>query len=261
MKAVAKVRIICKECKKTFEVLPYIAKHQKFCSIKCKSSFFGKIIRGENHPLYNHNVKPRKCKICDKIFRPYVSNAKKGMGKYCSLNCYWKSLRTGKFVKCFFCGKKFYCHPRKLHKKIRLFCSNKCKMNVLGREHGFKKGNVPWWKLNNVPHPAVVTHKPNKIEKRLISIIDKNNLPFKYVGDGQIWIGSKNPDFISLNEKKIIELFGDFWHTQKVRCFEETENGRKEHFLKYGYKTLIIWEHELVNEKGVLNKIENFVLQ
>ena len=100
--------------------------------------------------------------------------------------------------------------------------------------------------------------KPNKKEKILMDLIKKYKFPYVYVGDGEKIIGVKNPDFIMLNGKKIIELFGDYWHTKKVRCFEETEKGRIEYFKKYGYKTLVIWEHELNNPALMADKIKNF---
>lgn len=100
--------------------------------------------------------------------------------------------------------------------------------------------------------------KPNKPEKLLIEIINKNNFPFIYVGDGRKIIGSKNPDFIHKSDKKIIELFGDYWHTQRVRCFEETEKGRKEYFKKHGYKTLVLWEKELKDIEDIIKKISIF---
>jgi very-short-patch-repair endonuclease len=100
--------------------------------------------------------------------------------------------------------------------------------------------------------------KPNKKERILINLINKNNLPYKYVGDGKLIIGSKNPDFVHKARNKIIELFGDYWHTKKARCYEETENGRKDYFKKYHFETLIIWENELKNLNLVLEKIKLF---
>ena len=100
--------------------------------------------------------------------------------------------------------------------------------------------------------------KPNKKEKILIDLINKNNLPYKYVGDGGLIIGSKNPDFVHNKDNKIIELFGQYWHTKKVRVYEETEKGRIEFFKRYNYQTLIIWEGELNNLNIILEKIRSF---
>ncbi len=96
---------------------------------------------------------------------------------------------------------------------------------------------------------------PNKSEKKLLNIMIKNNLDYKYVGDGSVIIGHKNPDYINTNGKKIlIEHFGDYWHQN------DTGEERIKNFEKYGFKTLIIWEHELKEPTTVVNKIKNFEL-
>lgn len=35
---------------------------------------------------------------------------------------------------------------------------------------------------------------------------------FTFVGDGKVIIGGKNPDFINEKNKKLIEVYGDYWH-------------------------------------------------
>lgn len=101
--------------------------------------------------------------------------------------------------------------------------------------------------------------KPNKPEKQIINLIKQNNLPFNYVGDGKIWFSNNNhsfnPDFLSKNPKHIIEVFGDYWHKDTQKLDKE----RIRTYKKYGYKTLIIWEHELKNKDIVLNKIRKFI--
>jgi len=104
--------------------------------------------------------------------------------------------------------------------------------------------------------------KPNKPEKQLDKLLQKlfpNQ--WKYVGDGSFLIGFKNPDFINITEqKKIIELFGDYWHSQEatMRTREEEEQQRMDHFGKYGYQTLIIWEHELGDTTLLERRIMEF---
>ena len=45
---------------------------------------------------------------------------------------------------------------------------------------------------------------------------------------------------------------------KKVRCYEETEEGRIKYFNNYGYKTLVIWESELKDKNKVLERLLNF---
>jgi len=103
----------------------------------------------------------------------------------------------------------------------------------------------------------------NKVENKLKNILEKNNLPFNYVGNGKIWFRGEtqafNPDFLSKNPKHIIELFGDYWHNREDMKLRDKE--RLETYSKYGYKTLIIWEHELNNLSTIkiVNKIKEFI--
>lgn len=95
--------------------------------------------------------------------------------------------------------------------------------------------------------------RPTTLEQQLISIIENNKLPYKYVGDGQFILGGKNPDFLNTNGKKqLIEAFGTYWHD----VFDVAE--RIEHFRQYGFDTLIIWEDEMKNRDTVISKIKKF---
>jgi len=99
--------------------------------------------------------------------------------------------------------------------------------------------------------------RPNKCEQYLITLLQKNNLPYKYVGNGEFILGGRNPDFLSINgKKKLIELFGDYWHSNK---FNEklSAKDRIKFFKKFGFDALIIWEYEL-KDFEILNKIKRF---
>jgi very-short-patch-repair endonuclease len=95
--------------------------------------------------------------------------------------------------------------------------------------------------------------KPNKPEQKIITLMEENKLPFKYVGDGQFILGGKCPDFLNVNVKKqVIELFGTYWHD----ILDVAR--RTEHFRQYGFDTLVIWEDELSNASKVVSKITKF---
>lgn len=94
--------------------------------------------------------------------------------------------------------------------------------------------------------------KPNNVEKKLDKILQKL-IPneYKYVGAGEVIIAGKCPDFINANgQKKIIELYGDWWHRN------DDPQDRVDLFAQYGYKTLVVWEKELKNieklKKGIM---------
>ncbi len=84
--------------------------------------------------------------------------------------------------------------------------------------------------------------KPNKAEQKLLQCIRELNLPYEYVGNGAVWIGGLNPDFISWKEKKIIELFGRYWHSGENLRKQKTENERRRIFKQAGFEMLVIWD-------------------
>ena len=96
--------------------------------------------------------------------------------------------------------------------------------------------------------------KQNKMEKKVENTIYEI-LPneYKFVGHGEVVIAGKCPDFININnQKKIIELYGDYWHEG------QDPQDRIDIFAKYGYDTLIIWEHELKDIEILKKKINEF---
>ena len=119
-------------------------------------------------------------------------------------------------------------------KKSGKFCSNRCEM-LSQRKSG------------------VFNIKPNNTEKCLIGLCEENNLPFRFVGDGEVWLGNRNPDFLNTNGKKqVIELLGTYWHS----LFDGAQ--RKEHYRQYGFDCLIIWEEELTDMRKVQAKVRRY---
>ncbi|MEK6792474.1 MAG: NUMOD3 domain-containing DNA-binding protein [Nanoarchaeota archaeon] len=77
---------------------------------------------------------------------------------------------------------------------------------------------------------------PNKPENRLNEIIKNNKLPYTFVGNGRIIIGGFNPDFISDDNKTVVEVFGDYWHNRKD--WIERDKKRFETFKYNGYNSI-----------------------
>jgi len=99
--------------------------------------------------------------------------------------------------------------------------------------------------------------KPNNCEKSILNLLKELDLDeYIFVGDHSLWIGGKNPDFINENENKIIEFFGDYWHSEEVTGVSHAveEERRIKHFEEYGYQVLVIWEYELKNKELLRKK-------
>ena len=132
----------------------------------------------------------------------------------------------------------------------------------------FKKGHIPWIKGKRGVSPSEehrkkisLAHKgkklseehrrkilsrrtiPSSYEKRIINLIDKYNLPFKYVGNGSFFVGRMNPDFIHIEGYKIvIEVYGKYF---KKDDYEKTRSKR---MAEHNYKVIFISEKELFSK-------------
>lgn len=111
---------------------------------------------------------------------------------------------------------------------------------------------------------AALKMRPTKPEKIVKQIIKNNNLPFKYVGNGEVIISGCNPDFISTdNANRIIEVFGRPFHDPfssfrvNIRC-RQSYWGRKCFFKSLGYDLMILWADELMNKDEVERKISHW---
>jgi len=126
------------------------------------------------------------------------------------------------------------------------------------------KGKMP--KNINILHSkenikkALTRRIPTSLEDKFQKIIDKYNFPYKYVGDGKVFIERYNPDFINTNHKKIaIEVYARYYKLRNNKTIEEWKEERQKVFNKYGWEIIFFNEVE-VNEENVLNKLGKEVI-
>lgn len=104
--------------------------------------------------------------------------------------------------------------------------------------------------------------RPTSIEKRFIDIIEKHSLPFEYAGNGRRIIGSRCPDFIhSQNPKKVIEVFGTYFHSPEVNKNvhpSRTYDGTIQYYNQHGVDCLIFWDTQLENEQAVVDTVRRW---
>lgn len=134
-------------------------------------------------------------------------------------------------------------------------------------------------KKNNIPRrPNVIANQQMYSEKRLKNLCKSPNKPeqklnlilqslfpneWKFVGDGSFILGGKNPDFMNVNgQKKLIEMYGDYWHKKYTTRSQDyyIPEKRIELFKQFGFDTLIIWESELKSkdQSKLLEKLVSF---
>lgn len=98
----------------------------------------------------------------------------------------------------------------------------------------------------------------SSLEIKMNNIILKNNLPYKFVGNGEFVIENKCPDFINTNGEKILIEVYFTGHKNKFKKdgVEIWKKEREEIFQKSGYETIFISETQ-VKEENILNILTN----
>jgi len=93
----------------------------------------------------------------------------------------------------------------------------------------FKKGHI----VSDEMLRKTLKNRISKHELNFEALLLKFGLPYKFVGNGQIIIEGRCPDFINTNgEKKLIEL------TKNTKY--EWKKNTINHYAKFGFKTLMI---------------------
>jgi len=95
-------------------------------------------------------------------------------------------------------------------------------------------------------------HEMSTPEIKFASLVQERNLPYQFVGNGDFWLGRRNPDFVHLSELRLIEIWGEYYHKG------QNPDDRAAYFQKFGYQTLVIWASELRKEEAVLERIQAF---
>ena len=207
--------LICEQCKKPKEIPEW--KKFRFCSKSCATKARG-------------NPTKHKCLTCKQYYfkLPGIKNT-----KYCSFKCKNIGISVHKVFTCLQCQKNF--ETRSV--RIRRFCTREC-YYLFWKTHDYGR---------KLALGALLT-RPTSLEKKMISIINKYSLPYKYVGNGQIWIGGKNPDFIHKTKQKLIEV-GNVYHHQNNYAEK-----RQTHFAEYGWESYIFITNKL-NEEVILKTL------
>ena len=169
-------------------------------------------------------------------------------GKYIGKKCY--NYIDGRTYKTYYC-KEMGC-DNEITMITALYHGGRCQSCA-----NFSKWKDP--KFREKITKAILKSKNiiTKPEKLLNKILPK---AYKFVGNGKLIIAGFCPDFVNKENNKIIELFGCYWHKCKKCGFGDGRSidiGRLKAYNKAGYKTLIIWEHELKD----LDKIKGRILE
>lgn len=86
-------------------------------------------------------------------------------------------------------------------------------------------------------------------EKLMFKMLKRLKIGFEYTGNFTFDVNGKCPDFRILRSRKLIEVFGDYWHESK-----EVKKKIK-WYKKYGYECLVVWESDLKNDEENVQRV------
>ena len=149
-------------------------------------------------------------------------------------------------------GRRGYRHSAETRRKIGVGNKGKFVSEETNRKNSEAKKSA--WQDPAYARKCLVINSPNKQEMKLMGILDLFYPgDWKFVGDGQVIIAGKCPDFINVNgQKKIIELYGERWHKN------DDPQDRADIFSPFGYETLVVWVNDLKSMKRLLPLLKPF---
>jgi len=146
--------------------------------------------------------------------------------------------------------------PEHFSEKHRKNISKSLEGRVYSKET-CKKLSERWQNPDYVRNMLQKLHSKTKPEQQIETLLQQlYPNEFKYNGCFECGVSLNGliPDFVNINgQKKVIEVFGDYWHydeevLEKQRTYEEV-----------GFSSLIIWQSELKNKKEIIERIIDFV--
>jgi very-short-patch-repair endonuclease len=229
----------CLNCGK--EITSHKERERKFCCKKCRTEF---------------SYTTFLCDNCGKEFKIRKIRLKEAKHHFCSMDC--KNKKVGETIST----------SLKNSEKFKISRLNTKRTYIKGKHNSpnteFKKGwSETEWGKQVIQNRFKKHYSMSRPERILNNIIEKYKLPFKFVGNGELIVGKKLPDFIYLNDgKKIIEVFSDYWHRDDIaKLWHQTEKGTIEYYKQQGFNVLIIWERDIKisNQEELVRRINKFM--
>lgn len=195
----------------------------------------------------------RICLTCGALFDVYPYKIKDGKGKYCSKKCMGVAQKNNPDIMAKLRDMRAKSSGNTGHHHTE---ESKQKMSLA------KMGQPAWNKGKKLTKEHVkkflARRTPSSLEEKFIGIINKHNLPYKFVGNGAFMIENYNPDFINVNGDKIaIEVYARFYKRKRFGDrIDEWKKERADMFKKYGWEIVYFDETE-VNEENVLGVLND----
>ena len=212
---------------------------------------------------YKHEqfFEQRKCNICKEMFECSKSSTQ----RFCSVSCQniWQTTNIGEKnskykrqnVKCKYCNKEFKARAYKLDNE-NLFCSTDCSRSWLS-ENLYQDEN--WKELHRNKALNMLKRKSFKTETKPQKIINSllDDIGIEYRNE-EVFDFYAVDNFL-LNNNLIIEIMGDFWHSnplkyptpkQEIQLKRIPKDKAKHSFIytKYNIEILYLWEKDIYED-------------
>ena len=261
--------IVCdycgKEAHKSLQV--YNSNNHHFCSFECQQS------SGYNE---NNKTEFRNCEICGSEFETMKNSTQ----RFCDIVCQgkWQSTVIGDLnprskkvhIPCEWCGSDSFIPPYRLKASTYHFCSGECRKawysNVYSQSDEWKEESRKRAATLLAIKPVQVNSKPQQIINNILDqlyIRYKNEEPIVYYS-----IDNYLSDY-----NLMIEVMGDYWHSNPLKYTPEKINDKQKHIIsrdkakhtyvlnQYNIEILYLWEKDIINNpelcKALINEYIN----
>ena len=261
--------IQCDNCGKLFHRRQYHIDRQKnrgqnsFCSLKCQKEY-----------LHKQTYEMRQCEICGEKFEV----SKLSTQRFCSDECQirWQATQVGSLnprfasilTSCTYCGKEHYVKPYKFEQQENFFCSLQCRQawyaEVFSQSDDFKEFSRQKI-LKQFQSQEIITET---LPQRIVdNILDEMNIEYKREEPFEFF----TVDNYLLLHNLIIEVNGDYWHTNPTRYtskitkvqYDRIGRDKAKHTYftnRYNTEILYLWEYDLIHNKDLCKKlIERYI--
>jgi len=115
-----------------------------------------------------------------------------------------------------------------------------------------RRASIKRWENPEYRKKILGKIEKSSLEIKFEEICKKNNLPYRFVGNGDLFIERKCPDFVNCNGEKIaIEVFYRRHKEEFREGLDKWKEDRTNIFNKYGWK-LHFFNETQVNEENVI---------
>ena len=240
---------ICKNCRANFDIPNWRLKQKgrgTYCSQKC--SIEHKV--GENAANWRGATVEKLCPVCKKVF----SSFKRQKRIYCSKACWYKSddfkyKVVNNFKNVFHpSGKDHHQYKKSAHPNCK-DCDKPISYGATWCSSCSKRNRSP-----ELIKRILRRRKMSSLEIRVNDVIKKYDLPYKFVGNGEVMIGRKNPDFVNINGLKVaVEVYARKHKEQFRGNVNEWRKDREKAFSEYGWRIIYIEDWQTNKEEDIYN--------